>query len=535
MAIRLAVFPARDAGRLSQYGASVWKGLAIYFKDSMPRLILTFFLVVGAQNLQGSEGGPALTVLPGAARFELYLPSLRYARVAVVAHAASTVTEGGQQIHLVDALQSKGIRVVKVFAPEHGFRSTASAGESVPNGRDPQTKLPIVSLYGNHKMPSEADLHDVDIVVFDLQDVGARFYTYISTLSYVMQSCAEHQKPLIVLDRPNPNGTRIDGPLLDTSKSKSFVGLHPVPVLYGMTIGEYGQMVQGEGWIPKADQLRMTVIPCRHYQRQQVILPVPPSPNLTSPAAIFLYPSLCFFEGTPVSVGRGTDRPFEWVGAPWVPRGKSYFIPRAKVGAAEPLYEKDTCFGENLQKIEMGYRMPLDLSILIRYFALFEAQIQKDAENTLARQAYKARKKKREFELRKALQQDSNTFFQYNAAYDTLLSAHDTIGLPLDTSIPSGLNEPEKWTETDSTRFFPTPRISKSTKARGFFWPFFSRLAGTPALRISIEKGMSEQEIRAQWHRGLVDFKQKRRKYLLYPDVLVETSYESYTPLKSRK
>lgn len=231
--------------------------------------------------------------------------------VAVVGNQTSIVGT----THLVDTLLACGINVTKIFCPEHGFRGTAAAGAHIDNSTDPKTGLPIISLYGKNKKPSPEQMADVDYVVFDLQDVGCRFYTYLSTLHYVMEACAERGIQLIVLDRPNPNGHMLDGPVLDTARYRSFVGMHPVPVVYGMTIGEYAQMINGEGWLANHARCDLTVVPMQGYKRDSVgyELPVPPSPNLRTAQAVALYPSLCFFEGTNCGVGRGTDYPFEWV------------------------------------------------------------------------------------------------------------------------------------------------------------------------------------------------------------------------------
>ncbi len=232
-------------------------------------------------------------------------------RLAVVANQTSMVGN----THLVDTLLALGADIRKIFCPEHGFRGTAAAGAKVDNSVDPKTGIPIVSLYGKNKKPTQEQLEDVDYVLFDLQDVGCRFYTYISTLHYVMEACAEAGIPLSVLDRPNPNGHFVDGPVLDTAHYRSFVGMHPVPVVYGMTIGEYAQMINGEGWLKGSIKCNLTVIPMQGYKRDSVgyQLPVSPSPNLRTAHAVALYPSLCLFEGTNCGVGRGTDYPFEWV------------------------------------------------------------------------------------------------------------------------------------------------------------------------------------------------------------------------------
>lgn len=230
--------------------------------------------------------------------------------VAVVGNQTSIVGT----THLVDTLLASGIHVTKIFCPEHGFRGMAAAGAHIDNSTDPKTGLPIISLYGKNKKPTPEQMADVDYVVFDLQDVGCRFYTYLSTLHYVMDACAERGIPLIVLDRPNPNGHMLDGPVLDTATCRSFVGMHPVPVVYGMTIGEYAQMINGEGWLANHARCDLTVVPMQGYDRHGFYpLPVAPSPNLRTAQAVALYPSLCFFEGTNCGVGRGTDYPFEWV------------------------------------------------------------------------------------------------------------------------------------------------------------------------------------------------------------------------------
>ena len=229
--------------------------------------------------------------------------------VAVVGNQTSVVGNS----HLIDTLIARDVSVTKIFCPEHGFRGTAAAGAHVSNSTDPKTGLPIISLYGKNKKPTPEQLKDVDCMVFDLQDVGCRFYTYISTLHYVMEACAEAGIPLVVLDRPNPNGHYVDGPVLDTAHYRSFVGMHPVPVVYGMTIGEYAKMINGEHWIK--DTCDLTIVKMKGYRRDSIgyELPVPPSPNLRTAHAVALYPSLCLFEGTNCGVGRGTDYPFEWV------------------------------------------------------------------------------------------------------------------------------------------------------------------------------------------------------------------------------
>ncbi len=280
----------------------------------------------------------------GAANEEKYLPLLENKKVAVVVNQTSVVD--GE--HLLDMLMANDVQVKKIFAPEHGFRGTADAGEHIKSGKDAKSNLPIISLYGNHNKPTKADLQDIDVVVFDIQDVGARFYTYISTLQYVMEACAENNKQLIVMDRPNPNGHYVDGPVLDM-KNKSFVGMQPVPIVYGMTIGEYAQMLNGEKWLNNKLQCKLTVIPCSNYTHvSKYRLPIAPSPNLQTENSIALYPSLCLFEGTEVSVGRGTPRPFEQWGHPSYKNNGYSFTPMPSAGAKDPLYNGKKCYGANL-------------------------------------------------------------------------------------------------------------------------------------------------------------------------------------------
>ncbi len=290
----------------------------------------------------------ASDVIVGAARMDQYLPILKGKNVGLVINQTSTIGN----THLLDSLVSLGIKVNAVFAPEHGFRGTADAGEHVKNGIDTKTNTPIISLYGDHKKPNADDLKNIDILVFDIQDAGARFYTYISTLHYVMEACAEQYKPLLVLDRPNPNGYYVDGPVLDTTYH-SFVGMHPVPVVHGMTVGEYSKMLNGERWLNNKIQCSLTVITCLHYTHKTgYSLPIKPSPNLPNMNAIYLYPSLCFFEGTnAVSLGRGTDKPFQIYGSPNFPKISFSFTPTSKPGASKPFLQDQLCYGYDLSGI----------------------------------------------------------------------------------------------------------------------------------------------------------------------------------------
>ena len=303
----------------------------------------------------------------GAECMERYLPFLEGKRVAVCGNQTSVVGK----THLVDTLLSRNVNIVKLFCPEHGFRGQAEAGATIASGKDPLTGLPVVSLYGKNKKPTAEQLQNVDIVLFDLQDVGCRFYTYISTLHYVMEAAAENGVNVIVLDRPNPNGFYVDGPVLDP-QYKSFVGMHPVPVVYGMTIGEYARMINGEKWLANGVQCDLTVILLEGYTHEtRYVLPVAPSPNLQTVEAVYLYPSLCFFEGTNVSVGRGTDHPFEMYGAPGMRAGDYRFTPHAIPGVSEnPPFKDVECVGFLLSEIasyEFHKIVPgeLDLSYLM--------------------------------------------------------------------------------------------------------------------------------------------------------------------------
>jgi len=269
--------------------------------------------------------------------------------------------------HLVDTLIGTGINVVRVFSPEHGFRGDADAGEHVGNQKDEKTGLPIISLYGKNKKPRADQLKGLDIVVFDIQDVGVRFYTYISTLHYVMEACAENNIPLMILDRPNPNGHYVDGPVLDTNY-RSFVGMHPVPIVHGMTIGEYGKMINGEKWLKGGVKCDLQVIECKFYNHNyRWWLNIPPSPNLRSQYAISLYPSLCLLEATDVTVGRGTKGPFERYGHPSFPDSLAFsFTPQPDHGAKHPKHEGKKCYGFDLSEDMMNQRMyEMDLSFLI--------------------------------------------------------------------------------------------------------------------------------------------------------------------------
>lgn len=299
----------------------------------------------------------------GADRFEKLLPLINNKRVALVVNHTSCRSNG---THLLDALISEGVNVAKIFAPEHGFRGNADAGERIVNGKDPKTGLPVISLYGRTKKPTSEMLQDVDVVIFDIQDVGARFYTYISTMHYVMEACAENSKLLIVLDRPNPHDY-IDGPVLKPAY-KSFVGMHPIPVLHGLTIGELAGMINGEGWLSGAKKCELTVIKTEGWKhRDKYSLPIKPSPNLPNDQSISLYASLCFFEATNVSVGRGTYYPFQVIGYPDSRFGSFSFTPVSLDGFDKnPLQKDKLCYGIDLRnaKLDQG----LTLKYLIQFY-----------------------------------------------------------------------------------------------------------------------------------------------------------------------
>ena len=369
-------------------------------------------------------------------KFQSSIFNFHFSSVAVVANQSSLVGS----THLVDTLLSCGVNVTKIFCPEHGFRGTAEAGATVKSSTDPHTGLPIVSLYGKNKKPTPEQMADIDAVILDLQDVGCRFYTYISTLHYVMEACAEAGIPLLVLDRPNPNGHYVDGPVLDTTHYRSFIGMHPVPIVYGLTIGEYAMMINGEHWLKNGIQCNLSVIPMLDYRRDSIYpLPIAPSPNLQSPQAIALYPSLCLFEGTNISVGRGTDTPFELIGAPAYkttymesqrgdePGKPTSFTPRAIKGVSEnPPFKDQRCNGLKLS--------------------------------------------------------DASVPAKFDLTYLLWMYSH-----------------------TPHSSFF------KKTNS-------FELLAGTDKLRRQLQLGLSEAEIRASWEPALSNYKEMRKKYLLYPD-----------------
>lgn len=365
----------------------------------------------------------------GADRLEELFPLLENKRISLVVNQTSLV----QNVHLLDTLYNKGVHITQVFAPEHGFRGDADAGEFIKNGKDYRTQVPIISLYGKNKKPQPAQLQQTDIVIFDIQDVGARFYTYISTMFYVMQACAENNKELIILDRPNPCDY-IDGPVLDM-KYKSFVGMLPIPVLHGCTIGELAQMITGEGWLGNNLQCPLKVITIEDWKHgQPYSLPVKPSPNLPNDQAIALYPSLCPFEGTSVSVGRGTDFPFQIIGSPTTKNLKFRFMPHSMKGSDKhPLHQDTYCYGLNLSS-EKNIPKGFSLQYVIQFYNYFQ-NLTKHAEK----------------------------------------------------------------------EFFTRPH-------------WFDLLMGTNQVRLDILKNKTEEQIRSAWQKKLNQYKEIRKKYLLYED-----------------
>lgn len=363
-------------------------------------------------------------VITGAEQMKEYLPLLKGKRVAMVVNHTSVV--GPDLTCLLDTLLKVNVDIVKVFAPEHGFRGNADAGETIKDGKDSRTGVPIISLYGNNKKPTKAQLQNVDVILFDIQDVGARFYTYISTMYYVMEACTENKKEMIVLDRPNPCD-HVDGPLLQPA-FRSFVGMLPVPVLHGCTIGELARMINGEGWIQqKKEVCSLKVIPLTGWKHgQPYILPIKPSPNLPNAQSIRLYASLCPFEATRVSVGRGTTFPFQVIGAPNKKYGNFTFTPKSLAGFDKsPINKGQICYGEDLR-----HTKDVD-GFSLHYFLRF---YHKSGEGV--------------------------SFFS---------RAH-----------------------------------------------WFDLLMGTDSVRKAIIAGQSEATIRSTWKKELQDYKQMRKKYLLY-------------------
>ena len=344
---------------------------------------MIYAILMLASSFLFGQAANSQTPRPGADRLDQYLPALKGKRVGIFANHTSRLSNG---THVVDTLRSLGIQVRAIFGPEHGFRGTADAGAKVGNYIDEQTGIPVISLYGSKRRPSEEDLKEIDVLIFDIQDVGSRFYTYISSLQEFMESAFIHGRPLLILDRPNPNGHYVDGPVLERAFA-SFIGMQPVPVVYGMTIGEYARMLVGEAWLSApamkaykervpGDREAMKVIPCQKYDHRSVYnLPVAPSPNLPDMSSVYWYPSTCFFEGTVLSEGRGTKTPFQVFGHPSLPSNLHAFTPTAMPGAANPKLKDQLCYGWNVAGTPDAIRKKvngrLQLSYLLEAYRLF--------------------------------------------------------------------------------------------------------------------------------------------------------------------
>lgn len=365
-------------------------------------------------------------IVLGAEKFGEYLPLLQGKKVALVVNQTSIVGNS----HLVDTLRALGVDIKKVFAPEHGFRGDHSAGAIINNGIDQKSGLPVVSLYGSTKKPSKEMLADIDVVLFDIQDVGVRFYTYISTMHYVMEACAEEGKKVVVLDRPNPNGFYVDGPILNM-EYQSFIGMHPIPIVHGLTVGELAGMINGEKWLNGGSQCEVTVVPCDNYSHEMLYkLPIQPSPNLPNMNSVYLYPYLGLFEGTNVSIGRGTDSPFQIVGRPGFD-GAYVFTPKSIPGVSDhPKHEGEECGG----------------------------YVVRDTRDS--------------------------TFFSEGYLHLNLL-----------------------------IEFYKSNRAEDGE----YFKSFIYKLTGDETLKSQVEQGLTEEEIRKSWQPELENYKEMRKKYLLYP------------------
>ena len=325
-----------------------------------PRLhfILAMFFITSSLFAQNEP------VKTGAEQTDVYFPLLEKKNLALVVNQTSVVGRS----HIVDTLQKAGFKIKVIFAPEHGFRGDADAGATIHNSKDDKTGIPVLSIYGKNKKPTAEQLKGIDMVIFDIQDVGVRFYTYISTMHYVMEACAENGVEMLILDRPNPHGAEVNGPVLDL-KYQSFVGMHPIPVLHGLTVGELAMMINGEKWLNNGIQCPVTVIPCKNWEHSMPwSLKIPPSPNLPNDQAVMLYPSLCFFEGTEVSVGRGTEFPFQVIGYPDPRFGVFSFTPHNSFGATNPLQMGRVCYGLDLR---YAPNQPFTLNYLLIFSKYF--------------------------------------------------------------------------------------------------------------------------------------------------------------------
>jgi len=386
-------------------------------------LLFSLFIISFAISSTTAQNRKSAAPIPAAQLTHKYLRFLKNKNVAMVVNQTSNINN----THIVDSLRSLGINIKTIFCPEHGFRGNADAGEQISSSIDSATKIPLISLYGKHKKPDSIDLKDIDIVVFDIQDVGVRFYTYISTLHYVMEACAENNVEMLVLDRPNPNGYYIDGPVLQLQQ-KSFVGMHPVPIVYGMTIGEYAKMINGEEWLANKVKCRLHIIRNAEYNHQKkYTLPVKPSPNLVDQDAITMYPSLCLFEGTVISVGRGTYEPFKMIGHPSLSEKYTYsFTPQSINGMSkEPPFLSKNCYGLDLRNYVNDSTQSigqLNLSWLIEMYQnypdkeqFFNSFFEKLAGNIELRKQIISGKS--ESEIRSTWQEDLNSFKEIRKKY----------------------------------------------------------------------------------------------------------------------
>jgi len=376
-------------------------------------IFLIFILtIVTFQNNYSQE-----RILPGIYNTELYFKDLENKRIALAINHSSLI----ENKLLIDTLIKKNFNIIKIFSPEHGFQGKEDAGKHINNDRY-NDSIKIISLYGTKKKPSKEDLLDIDIIIFDIQDVGVRFYTYLSTLHYIMEACAENNKQLIILDRPNPNGFYIDGPVLE-KKYQSFIGLHPVPLVYGMTIGEYAMMINGEGWLSNGLKCNLKVIKCRNYTHDSIYIPpVPPSPNLKNIHAILLYPTIGLFEGTIMSVGRGTQFPFEVLGHPQFKEKLFYFIPESLPGATNPLYKGKKCYGIDLRNEHFYKDKKLNINLIIEIYnnMKFKNNFFNDYFNYLAGTDKLAKQIMSSFsedEIRKSWQNDIKNFMKIREKY----------------------------------------------------------------------------------------------------------------------
>jgi len=343
------------------------------FKINTISLLVLLMISCAANENQNivSAQEKSKPIICGAERTETYLHKLADKQIGIVANHTSRIGN----THLVDSLISLNIKIKAIFAPEHGFRGTADAGEIIKDGKDTKTGLPVISIYGNNKKPKPEQLKDLDLMIFDIQDVGARFYTYISSMHYVMEACAEQNIPLLILDRPNPNGNLVDGPVLDTNY-RSFVGMHPVPIAHGMTIAEYASMINGEKWLGNGIQCDLELVLCENYTHDMPYsLPIPPSPNLPNDRSIELYPSICLFEATDLSVGRGTNMQFQVIGHPDFKDICDFsFTPIPNEGSKNPKHKDTKCYGYDLQTIDEAFPNTvgkLNLNYLLKIYQEF--------------------------------------------------------------------------------------------------------------------------------------------------------------------